>query len=602
MDASTYRVLVIGGEAAAPLLAAGGSEGGDKAEFDLSRASTIAEARRRLETASYDTILMNLASSQVAAAFPEELYALASASPVVLFNQSADGRDGAGQARLRLPLGAPATATRALSAESHRHFGQLLEAVPDALIVTNQDNEVAFVNRAAHELFGKARDDFIGERVSFAVSEGAVSEIEVYRGKDVRRCELRVSRCEWEGAPAQLLLIQDVTEQKRLNEELRQSQKMEAVGVLAGGVAHDFNNLLVVMMIYAEMLREECLGDDPRLPDVMELIKAIERGRDLTRQLLAFSRKQPATPTLLDLGATLADLQKMFRRLLPSNIEISIDVEEQSWPVIADRVQVEQLIMNLALNARDAMPSGGQLTIRLANRTIQCGDEGMEPGDYVMMTVSDTGTGIPPDDLDRIFDPFFTTKVRGGGTGLGLATCYGIVKQAGGSIAVRSAIGEGTSFIVLLPRANETIQTEAAPAPPVQQARGGERILLVEDNSLAQRATAAMLTRAGYSVQSTSNGEEALRFLREHADAVDLVLSDVVMPRLSGPELARQLAVSHPDLPVLFMTGYSNDPIIADAGEHRIGGRRTIMKPFKREDLLAFISDAIERKRCAEAS
>ncbi|MDU6750313.1 MAG: response regulator, partial [Bradyrhizobium sp.] len=167
---------------------------------------------------------------------------------------------------------------------------------------------------------------------------------------------------------------------------------------------------------------------------------------------------------------------------------------------------------------------------------------------------------------------------------------------------VRSAIGEGTSFIVLLPRANETIQTEAAPAPPVQQARGGERILLVEDNSLAQRATAAMLTRAGYSVQSTSNGEEALRFLREHADAVDLVLSDVVMPRLSGPELARQLAVSHPDLPVLFMTGYSNDPIIADAGEHRIGGRRTIMKPFKREDLLAFISDAIERKRCAEAS
>ncbi|MDU6746169.1 MAG: PAS domain-containing protein, partial [Bradyrhizobium sp.] len=166
-------MLVIGGEAAAPLLAAGGSEGGDKAEFDLSRASTIAEARRRLETASYDTILMNLASSQVAAAFPEELYALASASPVVLFNQSADGHDGAGQARLRLPLGAPAT--RALSAESHRHFGQLLEAVPDALIVTNQDNEVAFVNRAAHELFGKARDDFIGERVSFAVSEGAVS-------------------------------------------------------------------------------------------------------------------------------------------------------------------------------------------------------------------------------------------------------------------------------------------------------------------------------------------------------------------------------------------------------------------------------------------
>ncbi|CCD97123.1 putative histidinase kinase-response regulator hybrid protein [Bradyrhizobium sp. ORS 375] len=599
MHASPYRVLVIGGESVPVLLAPAG-EGGSRAGVDLSQVATIAEARSKLETGSYDTILMSLTSSQAVAALPEDLHALASASPVLLYNPAAaDARGKAGAAGLGLPL--VASATHASQAEGPRHFGQLLEAVPDALIVTNQANEVAFVNRAAHELFGKARDDFIGERVSFAVREGEISEIEVYRGKDVRRCELRVSRCEWEGAPAQLHLIQDVTEQKRLNEELRQSQKMEAVGVLAGGIAHDFNNLLVVMMVYAEMLREECQGDDPRLPDVMELIKAVDRGRDLTRQLLAFSRKQPATLTLLDLGTTLSDLQKMFSRLLPSNIEISTAVEEQSWPVIADRVQIEQLIMNLALNARDAMPSGGRLTIVVANRTIQRSDEGMEAGDYVMMTVSDTGTGIPPEDLEHIFDPFFTTKVRGGGTGLGLATCYGIVKQAGGSIAVRSTIGEGTSFVVLLPRANETIQTKAAPAPLVREARGGERILLVEDNSLAQRATASMLQRAGYSVRSTSNGEEALRFLHHHADAVDLVLSDVVMPLLSGPELARQLAVSHPDLPILFMTGYSNDPIIADAGEHRIGGRPTIMKPFKREELLAFIGDAIDRKRGAEA-
>ncbi|MGY3452432.1 hybrid sensor histidine kinase/response regulator [Bradyrhizobium sp. USDA 4353] len=597
MDASPYRVLVIGGGSADPSLASGRGAGEESADIDLSRVATIAEARRRLETASYDTILMNLASSQIAGAIPEDLCALASASPVVLLNQAAaDARDGAG---LGLLLGA--SAARALSAESHRHFGQLLEAVPDALIVTNQDNEVAFVNRAAHELFGKARDDFIGERVSFAVGEGEISEIEVYRGKDVRRCELRVSRCEWEGAPAQLLLIQDVTEQKRLNEELRQSQKMEAVGVLAGGIAHDFNNLLVVMMVYAEMLREECQGDDPRLPDVMELIKAVDRGRDLTRQLLAFSRKQPATLASLDLGSTLRDLQKMFRRLLPSNIEINTDVEEQIWPVIADRVQIEQLIMNLALNARDAMPSGGQLSIMVANSTIERSDEGIEPGDYVTMTVSDTGTGIPPDDLQRIFDPFFTTKVRGGGTGLGLATCYGIVKQAGGSIAVKSAIGEGTSFVVLLPRADKALPTEAVAAPRAHEASGGERILLVEDNSLAQRATAAMLQRAGYAVEPVGNGEEALRFLRDQTAVVDLVLSDVVMPQLSGPELARQLAVSHPELPVLFMTGYSNDPIIGDSGEHRIGGRRTIMKPFKREELLAFVGDAIERKRGAEA-
>ncbi|CCE00103.1 ATP-binding protein [Bradyrhizobium sp. STM 3809] len=598
MNAPLYRLLVIGDESALVLPALAGGDD-RKAAIDLSRVATIAEARSRLETGVYDTILVNLATSQAVAALPEEWHALASASPVLLYNPAAaDARGGAATAARALPL--VASANHAVPAEGRRHFGQLLEAVPDALIVTNQDNEVAFVNRAAHELFGKARDDFIGERVSFAVREGEISEIEVYRGKDVRRCELRVSRCEWEGSPAQLLLIQDVTEQKRLNEELRQSQKMEAVGVLAGGIAHDFNNLLVVMMVYAEMLREECQGDDPRLPDVMELIKAVDRGRDLTRQLLAFSRKQPATPTVLDLGATLSDLQKMFSRLLPSNIDIVTDVA-QSWPVIADRVQVEQLIMNLALNARDAMPSGGRLTIAVANRIIQRSDEGVEPGDYVMMTVTDTGIGIPPDDLEHIFDPFFTTKVRGSGTGLGLATCYGIVKQAGGSIAVTSAIGEGTRFVVLLPRANETIKTEAAPAPAVRAARGGERILLVEDNSLAQRATSSMLQRAGYSVQSMANGEEALRFLRQYADAVDLVLSDVVMPQLSGPELARQLAVSHPDLLILFMTGYSNDPIVAAGGEHRIDGRPTIMKPFKRDELLAFIGDAIERKRSAEA-
>lgn len=596
MHASHYRVLVIGGESAPALPPSAGGDGENGSVIDMSRVATIAEARRRLETASYDTILMNLAFAQAIDALPDDLQALASASPVLLYNQPADARAG-GPAELGLPL--IGSAKQALPRD-YRHFGQLLEAVPDALIVTNQDNEVAFVNRAARELFGKARDDFIGERVSFAVREGEISEIEVYRGKVVRRCELRASRCTWEGAPAQLHLIQDVTEQKRLNEELRQSQKMEAVGVLAGGIAHDFNNLLVVMMVYAEMLREECQGDDPRLPDVMELIKAVDRGRDLTRQLLAFSRKQPATLALVDLGATLWDLQKMFSRLLPSNIDISTEVEQQCWPVIADRVQIEQLIMNLALNARDAMPSGGQLTIAVANTTIQRSDEGVEPGDYVMMTVRDTGIGIPADDLERIFDPFFTTKVRGGGTGLGLATCYGIVKQAGGSIAVRSVVGEGTSFVVLLPRANGTIQTEAAPAPLVRETRGGERILLVEDNSLAQRATASMLQRAGYSVQSMANGEEALRFLRDHADAVDLVLSDVVMPQLSGPELARQLSLSHPDLPVVFMTGYSNDPIIADAGENRIGGRPTIMKPFKREELLAFIGDAIERKRRVE--
>ena len=481
----------------------------------------------------------------------------------------------------------------------HHQFERLVRSIPDAVIVTDRAAVIRFVNDAALELFGKRQEDLVGEPFGCAVKEGLVADLEIPRGKESRYCEVRVAACEWNEVPAFLVLVRDMTEQRRLNEQLQHAQKMEAVGLMAGGIAHDFNNLLLVMLVYAEMLREDYGADEARLPSIVEIVQSIERAQGLTRQLLAFSRRQASEASVVNMGEVVTGIHSMLRRMLSANIEMVTVTSEDLWPVLVDKGQIEQVMMNLAVNARDAMPSGGRFAVEIENRIIA--NQEMPPGDYVAMRISDTGVGIEPEHVSRIFDPFFTTKERGRGTGLGLSTCYGIVTQAGGSLTVDSKIGVGTTFQVLLPRTFEEMNRPAASSVAADGPGGRETILIVEDDHAVLRATAATLKRGGYTILTAANGDEARRLVQRQSRGIDLVLSDVVMPQLGGPELAEFLATARPDTPVIFMTGYSDYPIISENGDNRIGKRRAIMKPFRPSQLLSIVREVLDAKSQAAA-
>jgi two-component system, cell cycle sensor histidine kinase and response regulator CckA len=477
----------------------------------------------------------------------------------------------------------------------HRQFERLVTAMPDAVIVADRAAVIRFANDAALELFGKHHADLVGEPLGFAVREGLVADIVIPRGKELRNCEVRVAAgCEWNGMPAFLVLVRDVTEQKRLNEQLQHARKMEAVGLMAGGVAHDFNNLLLVMLVYAEMLREDYGKDESRLPAIVEIVHSIERAQGLTRQLLAFSRRQPSEASVLNMGEMVTGIHPMLRRMLSANIEMVTVASEELWPVLVDKGQIEQVLMNLAVNARDAMPSGGRFAVEIANRSIAVADLKVPPGDYVAMRISDTGMGIEPEHLGRIFDPFFTTKERGGGIGLGLSTCYGIVTQAGGSLTVDSKIGAGATFTVLLPRTFEEACHPLAAVVMSEGVRGRETILIVEDDHAVMRATAETLKKGGYTILTAGNGDEACRLIQRQSGGIDLVLSDVMMPQLGGPKLAEFLATARPDTPIVFMTGYSDYPIVSEHGDNSIAKRRAIMKPFRPSELLSIVREVLD--------
>jgi two-component system, cell cycle sensor histidine kinase and response regulator CckA len=475
-----------------------------------------------------------------------------------------------------------------------RQFEHLVGSIPDAVVVTDQRGKVLFGNDAARALFGRGRGNFVGSQFGLDLKDGMVSQLRIPGSDERRACDVRVVDCEWNGAPARLTLIHDMTEQKRLDDQLRHAQKMEAIGLIAGGVAHDFNNLLAIMLVYAEMLRTEFEADDPRLVEIVEIVHSIDRAQALTRQLLAFSRRQTSEPTVLNMVEVVAGVHSMLQRTLPASIDFVVLPGDDIWPVLADKGQLEQVLMNLAVNARDAMPSGGRFAIEIENRSITTADQGVRPGDYVAVRVSDTGTGIAPEHLDRIFDPFFTTKARGHGTGLGLAMCYGIIAQARGNLTVESRLGHGTSFLILLPRTHQTEEQLVAAEAEQEELRGRETILVVEDDQAVMRAAAAALTRGGYTVLTAANGDEARRLVQNHRGRIDLVLSDVVMPQLSGPELAEFLAATSPELPLVFMTGYSNYPMTTESGEGRIANHRAIMKPFRPNVLLSTVREVLD--------
>jgi PAS domain S-box-containing protein len=402
-----------------------------------------------------------------------------------------------------------------------------------------------------------------------------------------------------QGQPVRGLgIYQDVTEHRMLEAQNEQLQKMEAVGRLAAGVAHDFNNLLTVILGLSELLLADLGSDEPHRADIAEIQKAGARGARLTKQLLAFSRKQIIEPTILDLNAVIAGMQAMLGRLIGEDVKLVLGLRPDLAPVTADRGQIEQVVMNLAVNARDAMPTGGTLTIEADNVEL---DEhygkahlGVKPGLYVRLTVTDTGTGMTPQVQARLFEPFFTTKEPGKGTGLGMATVYGIVTRSGGSIGVYSEVGRGTAFKVYFPRAEAEQMVVDSPAPVARPHAETHTVLLVEDEEGLRELAKRLLLRHGYTVFVAADASEALQ-LFEANPSIDILLTDVIMPGASGPELTRQLVEQRPTLSVIYMSGYTEEAIARHGGIKP--GVAFLNKPFTSEALGDKIREVLEHER-----
>jgi two-component system, cell cycle sensor histidine kinase and response regulator CckA len=385
-------------------------------------------------------------------------------------------------------------------------------------------------------------------------------------------------------------------EKAALQEQLRQSQKMEAIGQLAGGIAHDFNNLLTVIQGYSEIALLSLKQTDPLRDTILRINEAGIKAGNLTQQLLAFSRRQVLEMKVVDLNETIRELNNMLRRVIGEDIELITMLEKDLWYTKVDPRQIDQVIINLAVNARDAMPTGGRLTIETANVNVDKSYTDVHadilPGPHVMLSVSDTGTGIPPEIKNRIFEPFFTTKERGKGTGLGLSTIYGIINQCGGSISVYSKSGQGATFNIYLPQVAEASIVLKKGTNQIKSPRGNETILVVEDDAAAKRLTVEILNMQGYLVLEASNGTEALKIARTYEKNIQLVLTDVVMPQMSGKEMIDRLRILRANIKALFMSGYTNNAIVHHGVLDK--GLFYIQKPFTVDGLSKKIREVLD--------
>jgi two-component system cell cycle sensor histidine kinase/response regulator CckA len=407
-----------------------------------------------------------------------------------------------------------------------------------------------------------------------------------------------------EGKVEKLVIVnRDITERRQLEQQLVLSHKLEAIGRLSGGVAHDFNNLLGVIIGYAEALQQDPAGNESYREAIDEILKAGHRAASLTQQLLAFSRKQVLEPKILDLNAVVADIEKMLRRLIGEDIELKIICAADLGKVKADRGQIDQVIMNLAVNARDAMPRGGLLKIETCNVVLREEDrknrQYIVPGVYVMVSVTDAGTGMDAEVQSHIFEPFFTTKEMGKGTGLGLATVYGVIKQSGGYIFVESEPGRGASFKIYLPRVEGAALDQPESVAPRQKDHGPRTILIAEDEASLRKLTSNTLNKLGYTVLEAPDAAEAIRIAGLLASKIDLLLTDVVMPGMSGRELAQRLATTRPDTKILYMTGYTDGAI----AEHGVleAGISILRKPFTQAQLIRSLDGIFEAQPDAPA-
>ena len=492
--------------------------------------------------------------------------------------------------------------------KSELRFRAIIENVDDMIVMIDPDSRRLYVSPAMSRILGYSQQELLAFtaqemihpsdwpaisellRAVLLTSGGSVSGQARYRHKDGSWrifAGSMINLLDVPGVEGIVVNLRDVTEQSALEGELRQAQKMESVGQLAGGVAHDFNNLLTVItgrigfLIGAPNINEE------QEADLAEIRKAAERAGELTRQLLAFSRKQLLQPRVLDLNRTLDEFEPMLRRLIGEDIRIRIEHGRELGSVSADPGQLQQILMNLALNARDAMPAGGVITFRTANETTGNGAGSpampVSPGEYVVLEVADTGLGMDPATQARIFEPFFTTKGQGKGTGLGLSTVYGIVKQSGGGISVASTPDAGTVFRVYFPRAAGYALADAAEMPHDPSLSGTETILLVEDDTSVRNLVKRVLKSRGYDVLAAEDGGDALRVASDVDLLVDLVLTDIVMPEMSGRELVEALHTGRPALRVLYMSGYTDDEIVRRGLNDP--GMSFIQKPFTAENL-----------------
>jgi signal transduction histidine kinase/CheY-like chemotaxis protein len=386
--------------------------------------------------------------------------------------------------------------------------------------------------------------------------------------------------------------LKDVTEQRELGEQLRQAQKMEAIGRLAGGIAHDFNNLLTIILGFGQIVADD-LRDEDAKSNMTEVLKAGERASALTQRLLAFTRKQILEPEILDLNVVVSGMEGMLTRLIGEDVQISVDLDRNLGSIRADHHQLEQVVMNLAVNARDAMPSGGKLTISTGDTLIEASRaavHGRAGGRYSILTVRDTGSGMDAETKAKIFEPFFTTKGSGKGTGLGLSMVYGIVQQSGGFLTVQSELGVGSSFEIYLPCVSESVTGPRTIATHTDFT-GSEKILVIEDEAPVRQLVASLLTDAGYKVLALDDALHALNLSESDLSDVDLLLTDMVMPGISGPDVAAQLVQIRPELKVLFVSGYTEHPSIT---EGKLPDRTTwLQKPFTRDELLAKVRTAL---------
>ncbi|HEX7059635.1 MAG TPA: PAS domain S-box protein [Solirubrobacterales bacterium] len=502
-------------------------------------------------------------------------------------------------------------------------FEQFLEFVPDAIVGVDREGKMVLVNGQAEKLFGYRRKEMIGQVVEVLVPGrfrgvhpthrenyfeeprtrpmGAGIELFAVR-KDGTEfpVEISISSIEIDGGAITTAAVRDISEraeserEKALQQQLDRARRLESVGQLAGGIAHDFNNILGVIMNYAEFVADELDGDSQAHQDVEEIRRAAERAAALTRQLLIFSRREVVKPEVLDLNELIAELEKLLRRALGERVELEVHAAEALWAIEADPGQIEQVLVNLAVNARDAMPEGGRLIIEVENAELDEDYTYMhpdtQPGSYVRLKVSDTGIGMSTETVERVFEPFFTTKSDG--TGLGLATVYGIVTGSGGRIDVYSEPDVGTTVKIHLPA------TSAAPRPSEPDARAqpageGEAVLVVEDEADVRRMAERILTKGGYSVIGTTSGLEAIELLKRESRQVDLLLTDVIMPELLGTELVEQARAIRPELPVVYMSGYSHE-VLAPQALTENGGSAFIEKPFSARELLETVRELLD--------
>ncbi len=495
----------------------------------------------------------------------------------------------------------------------------LLESAAQAILSVDRQGRIVLANARTEEMFGYSRRELLGESIEALLPLGARDKHQAHRAgyfssphirpmgtgmelagrrKDGAEfpVEVSLSHIQTDEGPFAIAFVSDITQRKHLEEQLLHAQKIEAVGRLAGGVAHDFNNLLTIISGYDRMLLEGLAPEDPLRTYAEEVAKAADRAGALTGQLLAFSRRQVMRPRTIDVNELIRGADRMLRRLIGEDIDLRLGLGAEAGNIKADPGQVEQIVLNLAINARDAMPDGGKLTIETEVTHL---DEnyarthvGVLPGDYVMIAVSDTGHGMDAETKRHIFEPFFTTKEQGKGTGLGLATVYGTVKQSGGDIWVYSEPGRGTTFKIYFPRVAEPVSSADHAARALTR-QGVETILLVEDEKGVRELVAEMLKRQGYRLMKAADPAEALEISREYGGIIHMLLTDVIMPQMSGRQLAERLLPMRPNMKVLYLSGYTENAVV----HHGVleANVEFLAKPFSQHALAEKVRDVLDR-------